>query len=70
MRMAGALIAAAAFVGVVAEAASAAAVAVLTRAEPGLSSAGTAIWHCTCVAENRERTVVFIRPCPASISVE
>ncbi len=49
---------------------SAAAIGVLTKAEPGLSSAGTAIWHCTYVAGNRETTVIFKTACPASVNVE
>lgn len=66
----GTLAAIAASTGLLAGAASAAAIAVLTKAEPGLSSAGTPIWHCTYVVENREMTVIFSSSCPASIDVE
>lgn len=68
--MARVLAAVAMSIGLLAGAASAAAVAVLTKAEPGLSPAGTPVWHCTYVAENRERTVVFRSACPASIDIE
>jgi len=64
------LLAAATSTGLLAGAASAAGIAVLTKAQPGLSSAGTPVWHCTYVAENREMTVVLKSACPASIAVE
>lgn len=64
------LAAAAVSTGLLAGPVSAAGIAVLTKAEPGLSLSGTPVWHCTYVAENRERTVVLRSACPASIAVE
>ena len=50
--------------------AGAAGIAVLTNAEPGVSSSGTAIWHCTYVVGTRETTVTLDTACPASLDVE
>lgn len=47
--------------------ASAGGIAVLTKAQPGLSQAGKAIWHCTYIADNRETTVILDQKCPASL---
>lgn len=49
--------------------AAAAGIAVLTRAEPGLSQLGKAVWHCTYIVDNRETTVILENRCPASLSM-
>ncbi len=47
--------------------AAAGGIAVLTKAEPGLSQSGKAIWYCTYIVENRETTVILDDKCPASL---
>ena len=49
--------------------AGAAGIAVLTKAEPGLSQSGRAIWYCTYIVENRETTVILETSCPASLKL-
>lgn len=60
-------IAVAAVTGISMGSAAADGIAVLTKAEPGLSQSGKAIWHCTYIVGNRERTVILETPCPAAM---